>query len=246
MLAFQDNPSPENRDLAGVLRELGRVLPDRSEIHRPGLRERYREILNGVASGSPTTGRLSALLRGSPYFVGGDEHRIVYAPGTQSDRVYKFTHSDSFGCRGEFHPSDPELSGKHFFAGVNMDLLFYLERWIYLNSISTYQTRFEGFVPPENERHMPRVCISQPVLPPHTANDPNPNEREIQDAFLPHGYQKISEGAFLHHGSGILLTDAAPRNVRIIAGAPVPFDAIAQIASPEVIEWANCRRRTAR
>jgi hypothetical protein len=241
MSPLQDNPIPENRDLAGVLRELGRVLPNRPDIDRPGFRGRYREILNALASSFPTTGHLSLLLEGAPYFVGGDEHRIVRAPQDGQDRVYKFTHSDSFGCRGEFHPSDPELSGKHFFAGVNTDLFFYLERWIYLNSITAFQTRFEGFVPPENERHVPRVCISQPLLPSQTATDPNPSEREIEEAFLPYGYQKISDGAFLHNGSGILLTDAAPRNVRIVDGAPIPFDAIAQIASPEVIKWAKSR-----
>jgi len=241
MLIFEENPSPENRHLGEVLRELGRLLPGRSDIHRPGFRERYRDILNAFALDSPTTGRLSALLGGAPYFVGGDEHRIVQVSGDQPDRIYKITHSDSFGCRSEFHPSDPELLGKHFFAGVNLDLLFYLERWICLNSISTYQTRFEGFLPPENDRHMPRVCISQPVLPPQTPTHPNPTEWEIEGAFRPYGYRRISEGAFLHSESRILLTDAAPRNVRIVAGIPVPFDAGAEIASSEVIEWAGSR-----
>src|ERR1700733_10852171 len=107
MSPLQDNPIHENRDLAGVLRGLGRVLPDRSEIDRPGFRGRYREILNALASSFPTRGHLTALLEGVPYFVGGDEHRIVRAPENGQDRVYKFTHSDSFGCRGEFPPSDP-------------------------------------------------------------------------------------------------------------------------------------------
>jgi len=239
MFVFQDNPSSENRDLAGVLRELERVLPDRSDIDRPGFRERYREALHAFAFNSPTIGRLSALLDGASYFVGGDEHRIVQVREKQEDRVYKLTHSDSFGFRSEFHPSDPELLGKHFFAGVNTDLLFYLERWICLNSISTYQTRFEGFLPPESEHHMPRVCISQPVLPPQTLTRPNPTELEIEEAFLPYGFRRISEGAFLHDESRILLTDAAPRNVRIVTGVPVPFDAIAEVASQEVINWAN-------
>jgi hypothetical protein len=244
MLDFQDNPIHENRDLAGVLRRLGGVLPDRSEIDRPGFRRRYLEILNALASSFPTPGHLIALLEGAPYFVGGDEHRIVRAPENGQDRIYKFTHSDSFGCRGEFHPSDPDLLGKHFFAGVNMDLAFYLERWFFLNSITAFQTRFEGFLPPETKRQMPRVCISQPVLAPQTATNPNPTEREIEDAFLPHGYRKISDGAFLHSGTGVLLTDAAPRNVRIVNGEPIPFDAIAQLASPEVIDWAKNRLKT--
>ena len=133
------------------------------------------------------------------------------------------------------------MLGKHFFAGVNTDLLFYLERWNCLNSISTYQTRFEGFLPPENERHMPRACISQPVLPPQSQTYPNPTEQEIEDSLLPYGYRKISEGTFLHNASRILLTDAAPRNVRIVSGTPVPFDAIAEIASRKIMEWAKSR-----
>ena len=35
----------------------------------------------------------------------------------------------------------------------------------------------------------------------------------------------------------ILLTDVAPRNVRIVDGIPVPFDAIAQTPAKEVIDW---------
>ena len=41
--------------------------------------------------------------------------------------------------------------------------------------------------------------------------------------------------------SKILLTDAAPRNVRVVDGIPVPFDAMAEIASPRVVEWARGR-----
>ena len=109
MCVLQDNPSPENRDLGEVLRELERILPNRSDIHRAGFRERYRDVLKAFALRSPTTGRLSALLEGAPYFVGGDEHRIVRVPESRPDRVYKITHSDSFGCPPEFHPSDTEL-----------------------------------------------------------------------------------------------------------------------------------------
>ena len=36
---------------------------------------------------------------------------------------------------------------------------------------------------------------------------------------------------------GILLTDAAPRNVRIVEGRAVPFDAIAEVAEDEVVRW---------
>jgi hypothetical protein len=39
----------------------------------------------------------------------------------------------------------------------------------------------------------------------------------------------------LNFESGILLTDAAPRNVRIVDGAIALFDAIASLASDEVL-----------
>jgi len=43
----------------------------------------------------------------------------------------------------------------------------------------------------------------------------------------------------LNPSSKILLTDAAPRNVRIIHGVPVPFDAIAAYATPVVLHWVT-------
>jgi len=173
MFVFPDNPSPENRYLKEVLRELEGILPDRSTIHRTGPGRRYRKILNAIAIESPTTRRLTALLDGASYFIGGDEHRIVQVPGDRPERIYKITHSNSFGCRSEFHPSDPDLLGRHFFAGVNVDLLYYLEPWICLNSISTYQTQFEGFLPPDDERHY-AACLRQPARAP--ASDINPSK----------------------------------------------------------------------
>ncbi len=68
-----------------------------------------------LASSFPTAERLSALLEGAPYFIGGDEHRIVRAPENGQDRVYKFTHSDSFGCRGEF----PSVGPRTWRAGTS-------------------------------------------------------------------------------------------------------------------------------
>ena len=37
----------------------------------------------------------------------------------------------------------------------------------------------------------------------------------------------------------ILLTDAAPRNVKVVDGSIALFDAIASIATEEVFKWAN-------
>ena len=99
-----------------------------------------------------------------------------------------------------------------------------------LNHLGDYQTRFEGFLPPEENLRLPRICVSQPTL-----DTPNPTREEIRDLLKSFGFLPISLDAFLNFESGILLTDAAPRNVRIVDGAIALFDAIASIASDEVL-----------
>jgi hypothetical protein len=51
------------------------------------------------------------------------------------------------------------------------------------------------------------------------------------------GFREISRGAFFLKEAGVLLTDAAPRNVRIVEGLAIPFDAIAEVAEDEVVRW---------
>lgn len=175
------------------------------------------------------------MLAGVPYVVGGDEHHVVRVD-SDPERVYKFTHGDNFGCRSYFSASDPELTGRHFHGTGNADPFFYLTRWQLLNRVGRYRTRFEGFVPAINPAHLPRICISQPEL-----DGPNPERHEIRKGMLEYGFHEISEDAFLDPDSRILLTDMAPRNVRIVGGLPVPFDAVAQIASAAVLAWAAAR-----
>ncbi|MEI9894397.1 MAG: hypothetical protein WDN28_11070 [Chthoniobacter sp.] len=99
--------------------------------------------------------------------------------------------------------------------------------------MSDYQTRFEGIVPPEKAGWLPRICISQPELP-----GINPTPQQIRETLGPYGFREISRDAFFDPETHLLLTDAAPRNVRIVDGIPIPFDAIAQIPSGKVLEWA--------
>ena len=106
-----------------------------------------------------------------------------------------------------------------------------------LNTLTGFQTRFEGFAPAERQGWLPRVCVSQPRL-----QGENPTRAAIRTALSGHGFSEISEDAYLHFVSGVLLTDMAPRNIRIIERIPVPFDAIAQIAAPEVLAWASAHR----
>ena len=231
----EEDSSPENRELARTLRELGRLLPGSASVDWEGSRRWCGDVLGEIVRSSPSTQRLVEILSGAPYFVGGDEHHVIRV-SSDPNRVYKFTHCDNFGCRSYFSPHDPELTGCHFHGTGNANPFFYLRRWYLLNSLSGYQTRFEGFVPPRLAGHLPRMCISQPEI-----GGENPDPREIRESLEPFGFVEISQNAFLQRETGLLLTDMAPRNVRIIDGIPVPFDAIAQIAPPAVLDWVNAR-----
>ncbi len=106
-----------------------------------------------------------------------------------------------------------------------------------LNSFTDYITRFEGLLPPEGRLRMSRVCVSQPAL-----DALNPARKEIRESLAEYGFESVSEDAFLQFDNPILLTDAAPRNVRIIDGNLALFDVIASMASPAIYEWAKSRR----
>lgn len=228
------NPSPENKRLGEVLRQLAGLLPSGPEVDWQESRGRCSEVLQELIRQSAESERLQRLLDGAEYFVGGDEHHVISVPSAP-ERIYKFTHGDNFGCRSYFSAVDPEMLG-HFHGETNADPFFYLERWVLLNSISDYQTNFEGFVPAEKANWLPRICISQPLL-----EGTNPTPQQIRDSLSEYGYREISPAAFFHPESGLLLTDAAPRNVRIVDGVPIPFDAIAQVAPGRIRKWAQNR-----
>lgn len=232
-----ENSSPENRELVGRIRELGRLLPGHSEINWQESRRRCGDVLRGLVGQTDKNRRLAELLKGERHIVGGDEHHIVRV-SSDPDRVYKITHGDNFGCRSYFSAADPELLG-NFHGETNADPFLYLIRWVLLNCISGYQTRFEGFLPSEKPGWLPRICVSQPELP-----KDNPTSQEIRDVMSNYQFHEISTHAFFQPETRLLLTDAAPRNVRIVDGVPVPFDAIAQIPSGRVLQWCEerCRR----
>ncbi|MEO6788038.1 MAG: hypothetical protein ABI318_18080 [Chthoniobacteraceae bacterium] len=234
-----EDSSPENRELAGVLWKLGRLLPGYSEINWQESRKRCGEVLSKFSLRSEKSRRIADLLEGQPHKVGGDEHHIVRV-SSDPCRVYKVTHGDNFGCRSYFSPVDPELAG-HLHGETNADPFFYLERWGLLNSLGEYQTRFEGIIPPEKEGWLPRICVSQPQLP-----GTNPTPQEIREALAKYEFREISIGAFYQPTINVLLTDAVPRNVRIVEGLPIPFDAIAQLPSERVRDWAIARCETLR
>ena len=55
------------------------------------------------------------------------------------------------------------------------------------------------------------------------------------------GFVEASLDAFLDPRSRVLLTDAAPRNVRIVDGSIALFDVIASIATDEIYTWVSHR-----
>jgi len=228
-----EDTCPENRELGAFIRWLEGLYGRNSPLH---WKEAWRwgtDVLTNFLNGSRKNQELITRLQGAEYEIGGDEHFIVHVDD-DPERVYKITHGDAFGCYPFFSPHDPDLIGKHFHGSINEDPIFYIRRWMLLNSFTEYTSRFEGLIPPEEKLHMPRICMSQPAL-----DTPNPTRKEIRERLAEYGFENISEDAFLHFESRILLTDAAPRNVRIVGKTLALFDVIASIAPSPVDEWAR-------
>jgi len=232
-----DGSSPEVRELGRIVWELDKIYASRPKIDRQEPRRWLGDVLQGIIASSEKSKALIEMLEGAEYFVGGDEHHIIRVD-SEPDRIYKFTHGDNFGCRSYFSPHNVDLLG-HFHGETNDDPVFYLFRWMILNAIGDFQTRFEGFVPPERPGWLPRICISQPALP-----VVNPTVPEIRKSLAQFGFVEVCENAYFDPATGLLLTDAAPRNVRVSNGIPIPFDAIAQIPEGRLLEW--CLKRSQR
>jgi hypothetical protein len=108
-----ENSCPENRELGEVLRQLEGLHHGGSPLDWQETRQRRGDALSSLLIGCSKSLRLPSLLEGTEYEVGGDEHHLVRVE-SEPERVYKITHSDSFGCFSQFLPSDPELTGRHF------------------------------------------------------------------------------------------------------------------------------------
>lgn len=231
-----EDACPENGELARVLRGLEGLHGGGPQVDWWQSRERCAEVLNLFRASHEPSAKLAASLEGVDFEVGGDEHHLVRVDD-EPERVFKLTHSDIFGCCPYFSPHDIDFTGKHFHGTGNENPIFYLQRWMLLNFISDYPTRFEGMLPAQSGLRFPRVCVSQPQI---TAR--NPERSTIRNGMAQFGFKHLSEDAFLQESTGILLTDAAPRNVRIVNGAPIPFDAIAMFATEAMLAWAGSRR----
>jgi hypothetical protein len=230
-------PDAHTGKLEGVLWRLERFMPGGIEVDWKKSRQRNITALAQLASTLPGNQALIERLDGAPYLIGGDEHLLIRLDDEPS-RIYKSTYGDSFGCKVRFDDIDPERTGRNFLATLNDDPRYYLKRWVILNSLGGYQTRFEGILPPEKPHWAPRICVSQPWID----GLANPTVGQIENAMKSFGFASVSENAYFEMGSRILLVDAAPRNVRIFQGGPVPFDAIAEIASDEVADWIRAKQ----
>jgi len=228
-----EDASPENRQLGEILRRVEGIYGGNPPLDWKESRRRCVEVLTAELNSPANKSPLAERLEDREYEIGGDEHLVIRLE-EDAGRVYKLTHGDSFGCRAFFSRFDPEGSGKHFHGTINEDPAFYLRRWMLLNLIGEYQTRFEGFLPPDGSLRMPRICVSQPTL-----DVASPSRPEIEEALGRFGFMRVSLDAFLNFESHILLTDAAPRNVRIAGGSIALFDAIASIADEGICSWAE-------
>ncbi len=150
-----ENSSAGNRKLGEILRRLEGFHGGSAPVDWEESRRRRIEAFSSCLATCDQSDRLGAILDGADFEVGGDEHHLVRVDA-QPDRVFKLTHGDSFGCSSYFSPFDPDLTGRHFHGSINEDPGFYLRRWMLLNSLSGYQTRYEGLLPSAENLHLPR------------------------------------------------------------------------------------------
>ncbi len=89
-ISWQDveNACAENRELAGVIRELERLHGGDTPINWSEPRERCVEVLEVFRAGHRPSEAIASLFEGAEYEVGGDEHHIVRHE-SRGDRVYK-------------------------------------------------------------------------------------------------------------------------------------------------------------
>lgn len=229
-----EDASPENRELGSIARQLGKLHENPSTFDWAKSRQWCCDLLVAIRETCGKSRDLEERLEGRKFEVGGSEHSLVELPEFEG-RIFKITGDNSFGTSWDLFPSDPELTGKHFHATVCEDPIYYLRRMMLVNMFTAeeYQTRYEGILPPGPHLKVPRLCISQGYV-----DSPNASRHIIESGMRALEFEKISEDTFLNIGIGVLIGDAAPRNVKEIEGVLVPFDAIAEVASPRVIEWA--------
>ncbi len=225
-------------DCIDAIPEMGNLLSKCSEIGWKAFEEKCCEYLLARLAGTPADAeskfKVTRELHHQVDFEGGDEHHIALYANDETQRVFKWTYGDNFGLLLKVYEIDPQGMNQNVISSGNPDPRYYLRRWIILNNIGPPITRFEGLLPPDfmNGGRLPRLSISQRMLPPE-----NPSYREIVTAFHKIGFIEVAENAYYRESDNILLGDAAPRNVRIVNGIIIPFDAVAEQLLGKPKEW---------
>jgi len=225
--------------------EVGAILSRSTEVGWKAVEEECCQYLlaqlGGTARQAEEHFAVAASSDQRTVFEGGSEHYILLPADDTQDNVVKWTYGNNFGLKLKIYEIDPESMSQNVIGVGNIDPRYYLKRWIILNTIGLPITKFEGLLPPDvaaGER-FPRLAISQKELPLL-----NPSHRDIVRAFRDIGFIEIAEDAFYRPEDNVLLGDAAPRNVRIVRGQIVPFDAVAE--HPGGAERAWCEKQADR
>lgn len=221
---------------------VGDILSKCSEIGWKAVEEECCQYLLERLAGSPEEAerkfQVASAVDGKEQFHAGNEHYIFLPSDDNQSRVVKWTYGNNFGLKLNVYENDPAGMNQNVIPTGNVDPVYYLKRWIILNTISSPITRLEGLLPPDflcGER-LPRLSISQDMLPPE-----NPTYQEIVRAFRRIGFTNIAENSFYRIEDNVLLGDATPWNVRIVSRKIIPFDAVAENPSGEACDW--CRQQ---
>lgn len=232
VVASLEDACPENRDIAGVLRELGGVCRGDATIHWADGDQRWQEGLQRLERLRASGHELHQFFSDLHAAHVGHEHEIFVVPN-EPERVFKVTLNGAYGCRLRFCPKDPDLEERFFQPEVSLDPRSYLLRWMLLNAVTDFRTRLEAIMPPTSNVRELRVCVSQPILP-----RGNPSDGQIAESLAEVGFGRIGRDSYINFGARIVLGDLGPRNARLVDGVFVPFDAIAEFVDPTVLNWA--------
>jgi hypothetical protein len=229
LLHAHGDSCPENRQIAGILRRLGGVPFSRSGFDWQDGDPRGQAGLASETALIDAGKALAEFYENARLEQAGHEHEL-FLPPHQPDRIFKVTLNGAYGCRLRFSPFDPDLEERYFRPEVSLDPRSYLLRWLLLNTVTPYRTRLEAIFPPIPPLREWRLCVSQDLLPPTRLSD-----SAIQQHMVGYGFERIGRDAYFHAGRALILGDLSPRNAALLDGSLIPFDAIAEVISPEVI-----------
>lgn len=184
---------------------VGDILSKCSEFGWKAVEEECCQYLPERLAGSPEEAerkfQIASAVDGKEQFHAGNEHYIFLPSDDNQNRVVKWTYGNNFGLKLNVYENDPAGMNQNVIPTGNVDPIYYLKRWIILNTISSPITRLEGLLPPDfrSGERLPRLSISQDMLPPE-----NPTYQEIFRAFRRVGFN-IAENSYYRIGDNVLL-----------------------------------------